>query len=74
MNIVEDSEVIQTRPKSKVGEYLVYDGKHEAIVSEDLFNAAQAKIIRPTMMDMIENPSAVQVLGFFFLKNIFRKL
>ena len=46
VNIVEDSEVIKTRPKSKVGEYLIYDGKHEAIVSEDLFNAAQAKIGR----------------------------
>lgn len=46
VNIVEDSEVIQTRPKSKVGEYLVYDGKHEAIISEELYNAAQEKIGR----------------------------
>lgn len=41
--IVEDSEIIATRPKSKVGEYLIYDGRHEAIISEELFQAAQNK-------------------------------
>ena len=41
---VEDSEIVKTRPKAKMGEYLIYDGKHEAIVSEELFNAAQEKI------------------------------
>ena len=40
ITIVEDSEIIETRPKAKIGEYLLYDGKHEAIISEDLFNAA----------------------------------
>lgn len=43
MTIVEDSEIIQTRPKAKVGEYLIYEGRHDGIVSEELFNAAQAK-------------------------------
>jgi len=43
ITIVEDGEFVQTRPVSKVGEYLIYDGKHEAIVSEELFNAVQAK-------------------------------
>lgn len=43
IKIVEDSEIIATRPKSKVGEYLVYDGKHEAIISEELFQAARDK-------------------------------
>ena len=38
---VEDSEVIKTRPRK--GEYLVFDGKHEAIISEELFQAAQVK-------------------------------
>lgn len=46
VTIVEDSEIIQIRPKAKIGEYLVYDGKHPAIVSEELFNAAQEKIGR----------------------------
>lgn len=43
VKIVEDSEIVITRPKSKSGEYLVFEGRHEAIVSEDLFNAAQEK-------------------------------
>ena len=43
VTIVEDGEIRKTNPKSKVGEYLIYDGKHEGIVSEELFNAAQAK-------------------------------
>jgi hypothetical protein len=41
--IVEESELIKTRPKSKVGEFLVYEGKHDAIIPEELFNAARAK-------------------------------
>lgn len=40
--IVEDSEIMQIRPKSKDGEYLIYEGKHPAIISEELFNAVQA--------------------------------
>lgn len=43
VTIVEDSEIVKTRPKSKIGEYLIYDGKHEAIISEELFNAAREK-------------------------------
>ena len=42
LTIVEDSEIMQTRPKSKNGEYLIYDGKHPAIISDELFEAAQA--------------------------------
>ena len=44
VTVVEDSEIVKTRPKSKIGEYMIYDGKHEAIISEELFNAAQKKI------------------------------
>ena len=43
VTIVEDSEIIETRPKAKIGEYLIYDGKHDAIIPEELFNAAQEK-------------------------------
>lgn len=39
--VVEDSEVIKTRPRKS--EYLIYDGKHEAIVTEEIFQAAQEK-------------------------------
>ena len=41
IRIVEDSEVIKTRPRK--GEYLISDGRHEAIISEELFQAAQDK-------------------------------
>ena len=43
VTIVEDGEIRKTNPKSNIGEYLIYDGKHPAIISEELFNAALAK-------------------------------
>lgn len=43
VRIVEDGIIRKTRPQSKVGEYLIYEGKHEAIVDEDIYNAAQEK-------------------------------
>lgn len=43
VTIVEDGEVRKTRPRSSVREYLVYEGKHEAIVSEELFRKAREK-------------------------------
>ena len=41
---VENGEVIKKRPNQKVGEYLVYDGKHEPIVTEELYYAANKKM------------------------------
>ena len=38
---VEESEIVTHRPKAQPGEYLIFEGKHEAIISEALFNAAQ---------------------------------
>ena len=43
VTIVEDSEIVKTRPKARIGEYLIYDGRHEAIISEEVFYAAQEK-------------------------------
>lgn len=43
VTIVEEGEIKQVRPVSKVGEYLLYNGKHEAIISDELFQAAQEK-------------------------------
>lgn len=43
VNVVEDGEIQKTRPKNKIGDYLVYDGKHPAIISEELFEAAMKK-------------------------------
>ena len=44
VTIVEDGEFVKTRPKAKIGEYLIYEGRHDGIVSEELFNAAQEKL------------------------------
>ena len=41
--IVEEGEIRKTRPKTEVGEYLVYEGRHDAIISDELFEAARAK-------------------------------
>ena len=41
IRVVEDQEVKKLRPKAKVDEYLVFNGKHDGIVSEELFNRAK---------------------------------
>ena len=43
IEIVEEGEILKTRPTSKIGEYLVYEGRHEGIVPLELFQAAQEK-------------------------------
>lgn len=43
VTIVEDSEIIKTRPKARIGEYLIYEGRHDGIIPEELFYAAQEK-------------------------------
>ena len=40
---IEDGEVKKSRSRAKIGEYLIYEGKHEAIVDEELFWKAQEK-------------------------------
>lgn len=40
---IENQELVRTRPRAKDGDYLVFPGKHEAIVNENIFNAAAAK-------------------------------
>lgn len=61
VTIVEDSEIVQTRPKAKVGEFLIYEGRHEGIVPEELFEAAQAKAGRTSRArpsTLLKNPFA----------------
>lgn len=41
VKIIEDQEVKKLRPKAKVDEYLIFEGKHDGIVSEELFNKAK---------------------------------
>jgi hypothetical protein len=43
---VDDGKFIQTRPTTKIGEYMIYEGRHEGLISEELFNAAQEKLGR----------------------------
>mgnify|MGYP003302204220 CR=1 FL=1 len=40
VRVVEDQEVKKLRPKAKVDEYLVFEGKHDGIVSEEIFKKA----------------------------------
>ncbi|MBO5957558.1 MAG: recombinase family protein [Bacteroidales bacterium] len=61
MTIVEDGEIIQTRPKAKIGEYLIYEGRHDGIISEELFQAArdkQGKNHRAKAKTKVRNPLA----------------
>lgn len=43
VTVIENGEVVKTHPKNKIGDYLMYDGKHEGIVSEKIFWQAQEK-------------------------------
>lgn len=44
VTVVEDGKFVKTRPVTKIGEYLIYEGRHDGIVPEELFNAAQEKL------------------------------
>ena len=41
IKIIEDQEIRKLRPKAKIDEYLIFDGKHDGIISEELFNKAR---------------------------------
>lgn len=41
IKIIEDQEIKKLRPKAKVDEYLIFEGKHDGIVSEELFYKAR---------------------------------
>lgn len=61
VTVVEDGEIKKVRPKTEVGEYLVYDGKHPAIISDELFLAArekQGKNHRAKPKTKVRNPLA----------------
>lgn len=61
VTIVEDGEIKKTAPKQKMGDYLIFDGKHPAIISDELFEAAQAKQgrnYRAKAMTKVRNPFA----------------
>lgn len=41
IKIIEDQEIRKLRPKAKVDEYLIFEGKHDGIISEELFYQAR---------------------------------
>ena len=41
IKIIENQEIKKLRPKAKVDEYLIFEGKHDGIISEELFNKAR---------------------------------
>lgn len=43
VQIVEDGDIRKVRPKTEVGEYLVFDGKQDPIVTDEIFAAAREK-------------------------------
>lgn len=49
IKIIKNQELKKLRPRAKIGEFLVFNGKHNPIVSEELFNkAAEIKKLRET--------------------------
>ena len=57
--VVKDGEVKKTVPTAKEGDYLIYDGKHEPIISEELYNAAKTRkgnLPRVTPNFTVKNP------------------
>ena len=43
VTVVEDGEIYKTRPKQRIGDFEIFEGRHQAIISEELFQAAQEK-------------------------------
>ena len=59
IKIIEDQEIKKLRPKAKVDEYLIFEGKHDGIISEEVFRkAAEIRGSRPrTKVDTsLKNP------------------
>lgn len=61
IKVIENSEVKKKRPQNNLEEYLTFDGRHSAIVSQEVFDAVQAKLgknHRATTRVKIRNPFA----------------
>lgn len=41
IKIIENQEIKKLRPKAKIDEYLIFEGKHDGIISEEIFNKAR---------------------------------
>ncbi len=61
VKVIENSEVVKTRPQGNLEEYLVFEGKHKGLVSQEVFDAVQERIgknHRATSRVKIRNPFA----------------
>lgn len=61
ISIVENGEIKKTRPQGKIDEYLVYEGKHDGIVPQELFDKVQERLgnnHRATTRVKLRNPFA----------------
>lgn len=61
IEIVEDGEIKKIRPQGNIEEYLVYEGKHDGIVPQELFDRVQERIgnnHRATTRVKLRNPLA----------------
>lgn len=73
VTVVEEGTFKKTRPYSTVEEYLVFEGKHEGIVSQELWDKVQARIgnnPRTPAKSKLQNPFA----GILFCRNCGRAL
>lgn len=73
IKIIEDQEIKKLRPKAKVDEYLVFEGKHDGIISEELFYKAReirGKRHRTRHNLTLKNPFS----GIMFCKNCGSKI
>ena len=61
---VENQEVVKSRPRTKLNEYLVFEGMHEAIISAEIFELAQKK--RGKNVPIRKNMSIVNPLAGIF--------
>ena len=41
IKIIEDQEIKKLRPKAKIDEYLIFEGKHEGLISQEIFDKVQ---------------------------------
>ena len=68
VTVVEDGKFKKKRPQGKIEEYLVFEGKHEGIVSQELFDKVAARMgnnHRSTPRVKLRNPFA----GILYCRN-----
>lgn len=73
VTIIEDQEIKKLRPKAKVDEFLIFEGKHDGIISEEQFYKAReirGKRHRTRMDLTLKNPFS----GLMFCKKCGSKI